>query len=230
MRPATPTALFATGLCLAIVLAGSPEPARAQTTSEAAKPTSPALLDPSLARERAPDSYRVKLATTAGDILIEVHRDWAPRGADRFYNLVRIGYYNDVAFFRVIPGFMAQAGMHADPALSQTWLNARIPDDPVLQSNTRGRVTFAMSSEPGSRSVQFFINTGNNAYLDESGFAPFGEVVEGFEVVTALYGGYGEGEPNGKGPSQAKLYRRGKPYLEAEFPKLDAIITATVVE
>jgi peptidyl-prolyl cis-trans isomerase A (cyclophilin A) len=125
---------------------------------------------------------------------------------------------------------MAQAGMHGNPTLSQIWLDSRIPDDPVVQSNTRGRVTFAMSSEPDSRSVQFFINLGDNSYLDESRFAPFGEVVEGFETVEALFSGYGEGEPRGRGPSQAKLYRRGKAYLEAEFPRLDAIITATVVE
>jgi len=189
----------------------------------------PALLDPSLAREQAPAEYKVKMATTAGDFVIAVHRDWAPHGADRFYNLVKIGYFSNVAFFRVIEGFMAQAGMHGDPRVSQAWLAARIPDDPVRQSNTRGRVTFAMSSEPGSRSVQFFINFGDNSFLDESGFAPFGEVVEGFEAVQALYAGYGEGEPGGSGPSQAKLYRGGNAYLKGQFPKLDFIRSATIL-
>ncbi|MCU0234322.1 MAG: peptidylprolyl isomerase [Thermoanaerobaculales bacterium] len=189
----------------------------------------PALLDPSLAREQAPADFKVRLATTAGDLVIAVHRDWAPHGADRFYNLVKIGYFSNVAFFRVIDGFMAQAGMHGDPRVSQAWLAARIPDDPVRQSNTRGRVTFAMSSEPNSRSVQFFINYGDNSFLDDSGFAPFGEVVEGFETVQALYAAYGEGEPAGSGPSQAKLYRGGNAYLKGQFPKLDYIRSAVIV-
>jgi peptidyl-prolyl cis-trans isomerase A (cyclophilin A) len=204
--------------------------AQTGTGKAASTPANPALLDPGLARERAPDTYRVKLTTTAGDITIEVHRDWAPNGADRFYNLVKIGYFTNVAFFRVISGFMAQAGMHGDPRVSQAWLSSRIPDDPVMQSNTRGRVTFAQSAEPNSRSAQFFINFGDNSYLDASGFAPFGEVVEGMETVDALYSGYGEGEPRGRGPSQSKLYRGGNDYLKGQFPELDYILSATVVE
>lgn len=193
-----------------------------------AKPN-PALLDSSLANEKAPDLYRVKMETTAGDFVIEVRRDWAPLGADRFFNLVEIGYLNDVAFFRVLAGFMAQAGFHGDPAISNAWLNSRIKDDPVKQSNTQGMVTFAMAG-PDTRSAQIFINYGNNSYLDASGFAPFGKVVEGFESVKKLYSGYGEGEPNGKGPAQAKLYRRGNDYLKGEFPKLDYIVKASIVE
>ena len=196
---------------------------------EAAAKPNPALLDPSLATETAPDVYRVKMETTAGDFIIEVHREWAPRGADRFYNLVKIGYFNDVAFFRVLAGFMAQAGFHGNPAVSKVWLSARIKDDPVKQSNYPGTVTFATGG-PNTRSAQIFINYGDNSYLDDSGFAPFGKVVEGFESVKGLYSGYGEGEPNGKGPGQGKLYRLGNEYLKAEFPELDYIVRATVVE
>jgi peptidyl-prolyl cis-trans isomerase A (cyclophilin A) len=194
----------------------------------AAKPN-PALLDPSLATEKAPDLYRVQMETTAGNFIIEVHREWAPRGADRFYNLVKIGYYSDVAFFRVLKGFMAQAGFHGDPAVSKVWLNARIKDDPVKQKNYPGTVTFATGG-PNTRTAQFFVNYGDNSYLDDSGFAPFGKVVEGFESVQQLHSGYGEGEPNGKGPAQGKVYGRGNAYLKAEFPELDYIVKATIVE
>jgi peptidyl-prolyl cis-trans isomerase A (cyclophilin A) len=194
-----------------------------------AKPN-PALRDPKLATEKAPDIFQVKMQTTAGDFVIEVHRDWAPNGADRFHNLVKIGYYDDMAFFRVIKGFMAQAGFHADPAISNVWLNSRIQDDPVTQSNKPGMVTFAMSGQPNSRSAQFFINYGDNSYLDDSGFAPFGKVVDGMDTVNSLYGGYGEGAPRGKGPSQAMAFRQGNDYFKAQFPKLDYITTASIVE
>lgn len=205
-------------------------PAVAQEGGPAAAAADPALLDPSLATATAPETYKVTMETTAGAFTIEVHRDWAPRGADRFYNLVKIGYYNDVAFYRVISGFMAQAGMNGNPAVTAVWANARIPPDPVKQSNTKGRVTFAMGGSPDTRTSQFFINFGNNSYLDTSGFAPFGEVVEGFDTVKDLYSGYGEGEPNGKGPSQAKLFRGGNAYLKGAFPKLDYILDATILE
>jgi peptidyl-prolyl cis-trans isomerase A (cyclophilin A) len=216
--------LVTTMICSALLVTA---PTFAEETA-AAKPN-PALLDPSLATEEAPDVYRVKMETTAGDFIIEVHREWAPRGADRFYNLVKIGYFNDVAFFRVIAGFMAQAGFHGNPAVSKAWLNSLIKDDPVKQSNSPGTVSFAMRG-PDTRSAQIFINYGDNAYLDDSGFAPFGRVVEGLESVNALYSGYGEGAPNGKGPGQGKLYRRGNEYLEAEFPELDYIKKASIVE
>ena len=196
--------------------------------TDAAKPN-PALLDPSLATEKAPDLYRVKMETTAGDFIIEVHREWAPLGADRFYNLVQIGYYTDVAFFRVLAGFMAQAGFHGNPAVSKVWLNSRIKDDPVKQSNYPGTVTFATGG-PNTRSAQIFVNYGDNSYLDASGFTPFGTVVEGFETVEALYSGYGEGAPNGKGPAQGKAYRLGNIYFKADFPELDYIVKATIVE
>jgi peptidyl-prolyl cis-trans isomerase A (cyclophilin A) len=221
--------IAATLMCIALFISSSPAAFGDEKKTHGEVPN-PALLDPSKATEQAPETYLVKMETTAGPFVIEVHRAWAPNGADRFYNLVKIGYFDNVAFFRVIKGFMAQAGFHGDPAVSRAWLNSRIQDDPVKGSNTPGMVTFAMSGQPNSRSAQFFINYGNNAYLDASGFAPFGKVVDGMDAVKRLYDGYGEGAPKGKGPSQAELYRRGNPYLEAEFPKLDYIVRATVVE
>jgi peptidyl-prolyl cis-trans isomerase A (cyclophilin A) len=216
--------IVTTMICLVLLFAATTFAEEAA----AAKPN-PALLDPTLATEQAPELYRVKMETTAGDFVIEVHREWAPRGADRFYNLVKIGYYTEVAFFRVLAGFMAQAGFHGDPAVSKVWLNSRFKDDPVKQSNKQGMVTFATGG-PNTRSAQIFVNYGDNSYLDESGFAPFGKVVEGFESVKGLYSGYGEGEPNGKGPGQGKAYRLGNKYLKAEFPELDYIKSASIVE
>jgi peptidyl-prolyl cis-trans isomerase A (cyclophilin A) len=213
---------------LALVVIGTTTVSLAAEEETAAK--NPALLDPSLATEKAPDSFKVKMETTAGDFVIEVHREWAPRGADRFFNLVKIGYYDNTAFYRVIKGFMAQIGMNGDPEVTQAWMDARIRDDVVTQSNTKGMVTFAMSGDPNSRTAQIFINYGENAYLDEMGFAPFGKVVEGLESVDALYGGYGEGAPRGKGPSQSRLFRGGNDYLKGEFPELDYVVTATIIE
>lgn len=188
----------------------------------------PALKDPSKATETAPAEYAVKLETTEGDIIIDVKRDWAPKGADRFYNLVKAGYYDDVAFFRVIDGFMAQVGIHGDPEVNKVWRQARIKDDPVKESNTPGMVTFATAG-PNTRTTQFFINFGNNARLDGMGFAPFGKVRD-MSVVKKLYAGYGEGAPRGKGPSQGRMQQEGNAYLEKEFPELDYIKKATVIE
>lgn len=216
--------IVTTLICLVLLFTGA---AFSEETTTA-KP-SPALLDPSLATEKAPEMYRVKMETTAGDFVIEVHREWAPNGADRFYNLVKIGYFNDVAFFRVLAGFMAQAGFHGNPAVSKVWLSSLIKDDPVKQSNSPGMVTFAMRG-PDTRSAQIFVNYGDNSYLDESGFSPFGKVVEGMESAKKLYSGYGEGEPNGKGPGQGKLFRGGNEYLKADFPELDYITRASIVE
>jgi peptidyl-prolyl cis-trans isomerase A (cyclophilin A) len=215
-------------LCVAVCIIAAQAPAEEQGT--APETPNPALLDPTLATDRAPDTYKVKMETTAGEFMIEVHRDWAPHGADRFYNLVKIGFYNDVAFYRVIRGFMAQAGMHGDPAVTAAWYAARIPPDKVKKSNTKGRVTFAMGGSPDTRTCQFFVNYANNSYLDDSGFAPFGEVVEGFETVKSLYDGYGEGQPRGNGPDQRKFFRGGNDYVKGTFPKLDFIVTATIVE
>jgi peptidyl-prolyl cis-trans isomerase A (cyclophilin A) len=179
---------------------------------------------------KAPDTFKVLFETTAGNFTVSVTREWSPLGADRFYNLVRHGYYNDVRFFRVIPGFMAQFGISGDPALNRTWQNAGINDEPTKTSNTRGKVTFAKRGSPNSRTVQLFINFGNNAALDPQGFAPFGEVTEGMEIVDAIYGGYGEGAPRGQGPDQGRLQSEGNAYLEASFPKLDYIKSATIVK
>ncbi|TNF32101.1 MAG: peptidylprolyl isomerase [Deltaproteobacteria bacterium] len=190
------------------------------------------MKDPSKLNEQAPDSFKVKLVTTKGDVVVEVHRDWAPRGADRFYNLVKNGYYTDIAFFRVIQTprpFMAQFGISGDPALNPIWREARIDDDPVKETNTRGRITFATAG-PNTRTTQLFINYGNNSNLDGMGFAPFGEVVSGMEVVDSLYGGYGEGSPRGRGPDQGKLQAEGNPYLKASFPELDYLKSAEIAQ
>ena len=160
--------------------------------------------------------------------MIEVHRDWSPQGADRFYNLVRTGYYDGVRFFRVISGFMAQFGIHGDPAVSARWRERRIPDDPVRQSNVRGAVSYAMAG-PNTRTTQLFINFGDNSRLDGSGFSPFGQVVEGMDVVDRLNAEYGEGAPRGAGPDQSRIQAEGNAYLERDFPRLDFVRRATVL-
>jgi peptidyl-prolyl cis-trans isomerase A (cyclophilin A) len=211
-------------------MAQSEEPeVKAAPQTETAE-ANPALLDPKLATEKAPPRYKVKVETTSGDFIIEVERDRAPNGADRFYNLVKIGYYNNSAFYRVLDGFMAQVGFNGDPNVNAAWRAAVIPDDPVRLGNKRGIVTFAMSSRPNSRTTQFFVNTVNNDYLDRSGFAGFGNVIEGMNVIDSLYSGYGEGAPQGKGPSQMRIAREGNEYLKKEFPKLDYINRAYILE
>jgi peptidyl-prolyl cis-trans isomerase A (cyclophilin A) len=187
------------------------------------------LSDPASLNEKAPAVYQAKFDTSKGSFVIEVHRDWAPNGADRFYNLVKNGFYNDVRFFRVLDGFMAQFGINGNPSLSAVWRNANIKDDPVKQSNTRGTVTFATAG-PNTRTTQVFINFGDNAGLDGQGFSPFGKVVSGMDVVDALYGGYGEGPPRGDGPDQGRVQAQGNAYLEKAFPKLDYVKTATIVQ
>jgi peptidyl-prolyl cis-trans isomerase A (cyclophilin A) len=182
--------------------------------------------DPGFATQ-APDSFRARFTTSKGDFVIAVHRAWAPRGADRFYNLVRAGYYDDVRFFRVLPGFMAQFGIHGDPTVSAAWREQRFPDDPVRRTNLRGMVSYATAG-PGTRTTQVFINYGSNDRLDAMGFAPFGQVVEGMEVVESLYGGYGEGAPGGRGPIQGQIQAQGNRYLDLGFPRLDRVIKATV--
>lgn len=197
---------------------------------EAVDTPSVALLNPSAATAVAPAEFTVKVETTAGDFTIKVHRDWAPNGADRFFNLVSMGYYDGAAFYRVIltpRPFMAQIGFNPDPAVNAVWRTARIKDDPVKKSNTRGMVTFATSG-PNTRTTQFFINYVDNSNLDGMGFSPFGEVIEGMGVVKKFYGGYGEGAPNGKGPSQGRIAAEGDAYLKKEFPKLDCIIKAEI--
>ncbi len=185
------------------------------------------LGNPASLNAQAPAVYRARFDTSKGAFVIEVHRDWAPNGADRFYNLVKNGFYNSDRFFRVIPGFMAQFGISGDPRISAAWREADIPDDPVTQSNRRGFITFATAG-PNTRTTQVFINYADNQTLDGMGFAPFGRVVSGMNVVDALYGGYGEGAPQGRGPAQGLIQRQGNSYLMRDFPKLDFIKSAAI--
>ncbi len=194
-------------------------------------PNMQALLDPthqSWSRQ-APDVFKVKFTTTKGDVVIQVTRQWAPIGADRFYNLVDNGFYDGVKFFRIIDGFMAQFGVNGNPQVSDVWREQPIKDDPNTLSNARGRITFAMSGKD-SRTSQLFISYADNSFLDNQGFSPFGEVIEGMDVIDNLYADYGEGAPRGRGPDQGRIQQEGNPYLNADFPKLDSIITARVMD
>jgi peptidyl-prolyl cis-trans isomerase A (cyclophilin A) len=185
------------------------------------------LSDPTSLTEKAPAVYKAKFDTSKGTFVIEVHRDWAPNGADRFYNLVKNGFFDDARFFRVISGFMVQFGISGDPKVSAVWQDANIKDDPTKQSNQRGFVTFATAG-PNTRTTQVFINFADNAALDSQGFAPFGQVISGMDVVDALYSGYGEGAPSGEGPAQGHIQSQGNAYLAKGFPKLDLIRKATI--
>jgi len=206
-----------------------PQPPKAQVPLKLPDDAHPAMKDPSLANKTAPDLYKVKVNTSEGSFVIEVHKDWAPKGADRFYNLVDIGYYSDTRFFRAIDGFMVQWGISGYPEVSEAWRDAKIDDDEVKQSNTRGMVTFATAGK-NTRTTQLFINYKDNSNLDPMGFSPFGKVVEGMDVVDKLYKGYGEGAPRGRGPRQGLLQKRGNVYLDAEFPKLSKIESMELVE
>lgn len=229
-------------LCLCALLATAPAAFAAQTNSTAHKPaaskpaakpagttttrttrmtTDPALLKPASLTAKAPDVYEVTLKTTKGDIVVQVTRSWAPMGADRFYNLVKHGFYNGAAFFRIVPTFVVQFGLNGDPAVNKAWKNANIKDDPVTQSNKPGTLTFATAG-PNTRTTQLFINLGNNAPLDGQGFAPFGQVTSGMDVVQKLYAGYGER------PDQGAITSEGKAYIDKNFPMIDKIETATI--
>jgi len=188
------------------------------------------LMNPAALNEKAPEVFQARFDTSKGAFVVEVTRAWAPLGADRFYNLVKNGYYNDCRFFRVLAGFMAQFGINGDPALNMVWNKAQIKDDPVKQSNKRGFVTYAMGG-PHTRTTQLFINYNDgNARLDKDGFAPFGKVnEEGMKVVDALYSGYGEGAPDGGGPNQGLVQTQGNAYLQKSFPNLDYIKSAVIV-
>ena len=210
--------LKALALALAVVLL--PAAAVAQA---------PSLKNPASLKEQAPATYKARFDTSAGVFVIQVNRDWAPLGADRFYNLVKSGFYDDARFFRAISGFMVQFGIHADPAISAAWRNARIGVDPVKQGNKPMRITYAMGGSPDTRTTQVFINfVDNSSGLDKLGFASFGEVVEGQDVVKKIFTGYGEGAPRGKGPEQGRIQMEGNAYLNKEFPKLDYIKKATI--
>ncbi|MDH3735056.1 MAG: peptidylprolyl isomerase [Gemmatimonadota bacterium] len=185
--------------------------------------------DPEM-NEMAPATFRVRLETSKGDVVLELHRAWAPNGVDRLYNLVRNGFYDGTRFFRVLDGFVAQFGINGEPSIQAGWRGANIPGDPVVEGNTRGRLTYAMGASPDTRSTQLFINYADNSSLDSMGFAALGEVVEGMDVVDALYSGYGEGAPRGGGPNQALIQGRGNEYLNAEFPDLDYIVKAEIID
>jgi peptidyl-prolyl cis-trans isomerase A (cyclophilin A) len=189
------------------------------TNSTEAKPK---FADPAKLTEKAPDSFKARFDTSEGTFTVEITRSLAPNGADRFYNLLRSGYFTDVEFFRVVPGFMCQFGIHGDPKIAAAWRAANIQDDPVKASNTRGAITFATAG-PNTRTTQLFINFGNNAGLDGQGFSPIGKVTEGMDVVDKIYSGYGET------PNQGRIQMQGNAYLKKEFPKLDYIKSATIL-
>jgi peptidyl-prolyl cis-trans isomerase A (cyclophilin A) len=218
-------ALFPAGVRAKVsAQAGSTATAPKQTPAAhhtASSRLDPALLHPSTLKATAPDEYEVTFKTTAGDFVVKVTRAWAPLGADRFYNLVRHGFFSNAAFFRVVPGFVVQFGLNANPAVNAAWEKAYIKDDPVTQSNHTGFLTFATAG-PNTRTTQLFISLGENASLDKMGFSAFGQVTSGMDVVQKIFPGYGES------PDQAQITAEGKTYLDKNFPKLDHIISATV--
>jgi peptidyl-prolyl cis-trans isomerase A (cyclophilin A) len=226
-------------LCFLVLLIAAISPAALTAQTQSAAPaaksstthahsaahrTDPALYHPAALTAKAPDEYEVTFKTTAGDFVVQVTRAWAPQGADRFYNLVKHGYFTDAAFFRVVPGFIVQFGLNANPAINKVWEKAAIKDDMVTQSNKLGYLSYAAAG-PGTRTTQIFINLADNgSSLDNrpDHFAPFGHVISGMDVVQKIYSGYGES------PDQGSITTEGKAYLDKNFPKLDHIISATV--
>jgi peptidyl-prolyl cis-trans isomerase A (cyclophilin A) len=212
------------GISLGVVAVSAQD----EKKEEKKSPSAPDFTDPDKLKEKSPETFKAKFETTKGNFTLEVTRSLSPNGADRFYNLVRSGYFKDVAFFRVIPGFMCQFGIHGDPKISAAWRKAQISDDPVKGSNTRGVITYAMAG-PNTRTTQFFISFGDNSRLDKTGFSPFGKVIEGMDVVDKINGEYGEGAPSGRGPNQNRIQMEGNAYLKKDFPNLDYIKSATVI-
>jgi peptidyl-prolyl cis-trans isomerase A (cyclophilin A) len=189
----------------------------------ATPPPPPALLHPAKLTAKAPSVYGVVFTTTKGSFTVTVHRQWAPRGADRFYNLVRARFFDGDEFFRVVKGFVVQFGISGYPSVSSAWQSATIKDDAVKTSNTRGTITFA-DAGPDTRTTQVFVNLGNNASLDGQGFSPFGRVTTGMNVVDKLYGKYGEAVTN----LQGEIATQGNSFLRKRFPKLDRILRARI--
>jgi len=205
----------------------------AQTEAKTSKATATAtkaapaasLLEPAALNQKAPDTFKAKFTTTKGDFVVQVTRAWSPLGADRFYNLVKNGFFTNVYFFRVVPGFVVQFGINGDPKIAAAWANANIQDDPPGRaSNKRGTLTFAMAG-PNTRTTQIFINFGDNSALDRQGFTPFGEVAAGMDVVDKLYNGYGEKVTN----LQGEIATQGNDFLKTHFPNLDSIKSAIIV-
>src|ERR1700722_9078358 len=216
--------LFASVVLCSALLAQAPAPKSAAPKSPASKTPAarPSLMNPASLHAKAPEIFKAQFTTTKGDFVVEVHRDWAPLGADRFYNLVKNGYFTNAAFFRVVPGFIVQFGLNANPAVNKVWMNANIKDDPVMGSNKRGTLVFATAG-PNTRTTQLFINFGDNAALDRQGFAPFGTVTDGMDVVDKIYPGYGER------PDQQRITEEGKAYLDKNFPMLDSVKAAKIL-
>jgi peptidyl-prolyl cis-trans isomerase A (cyclophilin A) len=220
-------------LLVALALAGcggdTGERSAEAAADSAVAPVHP-LLDLRAMADTAPPTYRVAFETTTGPFVLEVRRDWAPRAADRFYNLIQAGYYDSVYVHRVIPFVIAQFGFYKDPQINAVWLRKPIGDDPVVgNSNERGTITFAHSGM-NTRTAQVFINLKDNPQFDDDEFVPFGEVVEGMDAVDKLYDGYGELAPEGKGPDPGQAAFRGNPYMKEGFPELSQIFRATIVD
>lgn len=224
MRNTTLSALLALSLFAVPAMAQTKAKpaAKAQTASSAI----PGLDDPTKHTAKAPETFKVQFETSKGNFTLAITRKWSPLGADRFYNLVRAGFFTDVIFFRVVPDFVVQFGIHGNPKYASKWLDANIDDDAVVASNKRGYITYAKSSAPNSRSTQLFINLKDNARLDQMGFSPFGQVVAGMDVVDKLYGGYGEQVTQ----LQGEIAQQGNKFLEKNFPELDRIKKATIVK
>ena len=184
--------------------------------------------EPAAGDERAPEAYKVQFDASKGRFVIVVTRVWAPLGADRFYTLVKSGFYDGARFFRVRPGFVVQFGIAGDPAINAKWRNANLQDDPVIRSNRPGTISYAADRNPNTRSTQVFINLADNSRLDASRFAPFGAVTQGMDVVQRFYSDYGEIAPMGPGPDEGRGETEGNAYFLREFPKLDYINKATI--
>jgi peptidyl-prolyl cis-trans isomerase A (cyclophilin A) len=226
-------------LCLVAVIGAAPASLWAQATdskpaAQATKPkstaiahagTDPALLHPATLKAQAPAEYDVKFVTTKGDFVVHVTREWAPLGADRFYNLVKHHFFDGSTFFRYVDGFVVQFGLTGNPAVNKAWTDATIKDDPVKQSNKPGYITYAKTNDPNTRTTQMFINLSDNSRLDGAGFAPFGQVTSGMDVIKSFYSGYADAPTS----HQSEITNEGKAYLDKNFPKLDSIKTATIV-
>jgi peptidyl-prolyl cis-trans isomerase A (cyclophilin A) len=213
------------GLTLGAMAGCSPSGGEQQSEADAV----PLFHTPRRAAATAPDTFLARFETSKGEFTVRAVREWAPLGADRFYTLVSSGYYDDLRFYRVVDDFMVEWGLHGDARVTTLWRRYGIPDDTVRQSNLKGRLSFAAHG-PNSRTVQIFVNLRDNAGLDAQGFAPFAEVVEGMEVVESLYSEYGDGPPRGDGPYQARALARGNVYLDADFPDLDTLVRAVVID